>query len=234
MKARDIMTKDVVTAHPGMSVKEAAKLMIQKGISGLPVVAKSGNVVGILSEADLMHRTELGEDGSRLTWADYFVHSQDMAERFTKAHASKVHDVMARPVVSIDADAELADVADTLEDRGVKRLPVMDGDTLVGIITRRDLVKAYSRSVTKSPASKSGGAALRSVIEQKMKALPWLDISYLNMSVLDGVVRVRGYAQSKKHEDALRVLIEETPGVVAVEMSVTAGLPALNWDGQFT
>ena len=234
MKASDVMTRNVVTVHPGMSVQAAAMLMANKGISGLPVVSKDGELLGILSESDLIHRVELGSDGkTRPRWSAYFAHPEEMAKKFTKAHGGKVHDVMSRPVVYVEADADLADVADTLDDRGLKRLPVMQDGGLVGIITRRDLVRALTRVDLVPPVSKPYGAVLRKAIEQEMRALPWLDTSYLSMTVLEGVVRVRGYVQSEEHREALKVLIEGTPGVVAVEMSLTVGLPTLNWDGTF-
>jgi CBS domain-containing protein len=233
MKASDVMTKNVITAHPNMSVREAAIIIAHEKISGLPVVSENGGVLGIFSEADLIHRMELGTDGQPARWSGYFAHPEAMAEKFTKAHGMKVHDVMSRPVVSVEAEAELADVADTLDDRGLKRLPVMRDGKLVGIITRRDLVRALTRAAITSPISKPHGAALRKAIEQKMNALSWLDTSYLNMTVLDGVVRVSGYVQSEQHRDALRVLIEGTPGVAVVETSLTVGLPTLNWDGAF-
>lgn len=234
MKARDIMTKNVITADPGISVRQAAMLMAEKNISGLPVVSKNGEVLGILSEADLIRRIELGTDNRPSRWPGFFAHSEQLAEKFTKARAKVVHDVMTRQVVSVDADADVSEVAATLDDRGLKRLPVMENDALVGIITRRDLVRALSRTDSPSAGGKPSGAALRKSIEQEMKALPWLDASYLNISVLDGVVRVRGYVQSKQHRDALRVLIEGIPGVEAVETSaLTIGLPTLNWDGTY-
>lgn len=233
MKASDVMTKNVITAHPNMSVREAAMLMENRKISGLPVVSEHGEVLGILSEADLIHRMELDTDDQPARWSGYFAHPEAMAEKFTKSHGTKAHDVMARPVVSVEAEADISDVANILDDRGLKRLPVMRDSKLVGIITRRDLVRALARTTISSPVTEPHGATLRAVIDQEMKALPWLDTSYLNMTVLDGVVRVRGYVQSEQHFDALRVLIEGTPGVVTVETSLTVGLPTLNWDGVF-
>lgn len=234
MKASDVMSRDVITAQPGMTVKEAAELMAREKVSGLPVVSKDGELLGILSEADLIHRMELGTEGAPPPrWSGYFAHPEDMAKQFTKAHGHKVHDVMSRPVVSVEADADLADVANTLDDRGLKRLPVMQDGKLVGIVTRRDLVRALLRVSPEPSAATPRGAVLRKAIEQEMRALPWLDTSYLNMTVLDGVVRVRGFVQSQEHSEALRVLIEGAPGVTDVEMSLTLGLPTLNWDGTF-
>ena len=233
MKASDVMTKGVVTAHPDMTVQEVAMLMASKNVSGLPVVTRNGEVVGIVSESDLIRRVELGTDEQPAGLSRYFAHPEEWAERFTKSHGAKVHDVMSRPVVSVDANADLSDVANTLDHRGLKRVPVMQDGALVGIITRRDLVRALYQSRAMGAPSKHHGADLRKTIDAEMKKLPWLDTSYLNMTVLDDVVRVRGFVQSEQHEDALRVLIENVPGVEAVEMSLTVGLPTLNWDGTY-
>ena len=234
MKARDVMTRDVLTAYPDMTVQDAAAVMAEKHISGLPVVTKEGEVIGIISEGDLIHRAELGTGDEPANWSRYFTDPKRMAEAFAKAHGAKVRDVMTRPVHSVDVDADLHDVADALEAHRMKRVPVMSGGKLVGIIARSDLVRALSRAVvTSSPEPRQGGN-LREVIEREMKALSWLDTSYLNMTVFDGVVRLRGFVQSNEHLDALRILLEGTSGVVAVETSnVSIGTPALNWDGEF-
>ena len=234
MKAQDIMTRVVQTAAPDMTVVQAAMLMADRHISGLPVVARNGEILGIVSESDLLHREELGTDEQRTGWSAWFLKPEEMAEKFAKAHGKKVHDVMSRPVVSVEAETELADVAETLDRHHVKRAPVLRDGLLVGIIARSDIVRALSRARTSSPKPEQPGETLREAIGREMKALPWLDTSYLNMTVLDGVVRLRGYVQSEEHRHALRVLLEGLHGVVAVnDDNVTIGLPTLTWDGRF-
>mgnify|MGYP001818355052 CR=1 FL=1 len=235
MKAFDIMTEKVQTVTPDMSVLEAAALMAEKHISGLPVVSEHGEVIGIVSESDLIHRAEIGTDRQPTRWLGYFPKPEEMAEQFTKAHGHKVHDVMARPVVSVEADADITEVADTLDHYGYKRLPVMKAGTLVGIIARSDLVRALSHAEVSAAKAPRPTTPLRETIERSMKTLPWLDTSYLNMTVFDGVVRLRGYVQSEQHLEALKVLLEDVPDVVAVETQhVSVGLPSLNWDGVYS
>lgn len=230
MKASDVMTREVKIIGPDKSAQAAAKLMIDNRISGLPVVSDNGEVIGMLSESDLMHRVELGTDDKSGSWSLLFSDPSSIAEKFKKSHGRKVHDIMARPVISVDAEADLGEVADMLDFRKINRVPVMRGEQLVGIITRSDLVRAFSRADTSAVLARANVEAIHQLIDQRLKALSWLDATYLNLTILDGVVHLSGYVQSKQHLDALKILIGETPGVVATESSVAIGTPVLGLD----
>ncbi|MBU2531766.1 MAG: CBS domain-containing protein [Alphaproteobacteria bacterium] len=233
MQASDIMTKAVTAVPPDMPVQEIARLMGDKRISGVPVVAPGGHVLGMVSESDLLHRVEIGTLSGPANWTDVYTKPDEMAREFAKSHGRKAHDIMAKPVVSVQHDAELQAVAETLDHHHIKRAPVMKDGKLVGIISRSDLVRALSRTHG-APAGSvhlGDGIILKS-ISDAMRALPWIDSSYINMTVKDGIVFVRGYVQSKEHQDAVRVLIEELPGVERVETQLEVGLPTLSWDGQ--
>jgi len=106
-----------------------------------------------------------------------------------------------------------------------------EGHKLVGIIARADLVRALSRADIRSSEIKLGSGIVQQTLTDAMRELPWLNSSYINTSVKDGVVRLWGYVESDKHRDAIRILAEEIPGVERVEMDLTVGLPQLNWDG---
>lgn len=231
MKAHDVMTKNVVSIGPAATVKRAASVMAGRRISGLPVVTRDGEIIGIISESDLLHRVELGtaEPAARLT--AYFSDPEKMARAYAKAHGAQVHEVMSRPVVSVDEDAELIEVADTFDRYGIKRVPVTHAGKLAGMITRSDLVRALSRlrDAGSSPANSSG--TIHSAIMDKVRQQNWLDASYINWAVSGGRVRVSGYVPSEEQRRALKVLIEEIPGVEAVEDQLTLGIPELGWDG---
>jgi len=137
---------------------------------------------------------------------------------------------MGRPVISVDAEADLGEVADMLDFRKINRVPVMRGEQLVGIITRSYLVRAFSRADTSAVLTRANVEAIHQLIDQRLKALSWLDATYLNLTILDGVVHLSGYVQSKQHLDALKILIGETPGVVVTEPSVAIGTPVLGLD----
>jgi CBS domain-containing protein len=231
MKARDVMTKAVVKIGPDATVKRAAGVMAGHRISGLPVVTRDGEIIGIISESDLLHRVELGtaEPPARLT--AYFADPEEMARAYAKAHGAKVHEVMSRPVVSVDEDAELIEVADTFDRYKIKRVPVVSRGKIAGMITRSDLVRALSRADGAAAGSSRTAGTLHAAIMDKVRQQSWLDASYVNWSVSGGRVRVSGYVPSDEQRQSLKVLIEEVPGVESVEDQLTIGLPELGWDG---
>lgn len=235
MLASDIMTRDVATVPPDMPVQEIARLMTDKKISGVPVVSPAQGVLGMVSEADLLRRAELGTDPVPTRWSDIYAKPDVMAREFAKSHGTKAHSIMARPVVSVQHDAELQTVADTLDRHAIKRVPVMKDGKLIGIIARSDLVRAFGQT-NASPGGcvHLSNGIVHKAISDAMNDLAWLDTSYINMTVKDGVVRVSGFVQSKDHHDAVRILVEEMPGVERVETDLEVGMPTLSWDGQLT
>ena len=228
MKAHEIMTRNVVTVGPATPVQEIAALLAEKRISGVPVVTPDGTVLGILSESDLLRRTELGTERKRKWWLKFFADPDEMAREYAKSHGLKAEDIMSRQLVSVRDDAELSEIADLLEQRKVKRLPVVREGKLVGIITRGDLVRAFSRlSITRKAGTADDTALDRAVLE-KMRAQDWLDGTYINATVTDGVVALRGFIGSSDQRRALRVLIEGIDGVRGVDDQLTVGVPAGN------
>ena len=231
MKAQDVMTADVVTARPEMSVKDIAALMATKHISGLPVISKDGDVVGMVSESDLLRRTEIGTAESETALSRLLSLSVEQAKVFAKAHGKNVRNVMSRPVISVDKDSELGHVADVLDRNSIKRVPVVEGKKLVGIIARADLVRALSQADIRRADVSLGSGIIQQALRDAMSELPWLNTSYVNSSARNGLVRLWGYVETEAHRDALRVIAEEIPGVERVEAELTVGVPQLNWDG---
>ncbi len=226
MKAHEIMTRDVVAVHPETPIHSVAAQMTEKRISGVPVVNQNGKLVGIVSESDLMHRTELGTERKRKWWLSIFGDPNEIAREFAKTHGLKAQDVMSRPVVSVGEDADLKDVANTLDSQRIKRLPVVRDGKLVGIITRSDLVRALARVETTPTTAVVDDATIYANLTQRMRSQDWLETLYLNATVTDGVVELRGFINSSDQRRALRVLIEETPGVRGINDQLVLGLPA--------
>jgi CBS domain-containing protein len=229
MKAQDVMTSNVVTARPNMTVQDLAKLMAARHISGLPVTTKDGEVVGMISESDFLHRVEIGtgkneDDGGGAT-------PEERARQYAKSHGRLVSEVMSRPVIAVQPDCPLGDVADTLDRNEIKRVPVLDKGKVVGIIARSDLVRALGRMQERKGDLHLGSSIIHQTMTEAMRALPWLDTSYVNSTVKDGVVKLSGYVQSDDHRKALRALVEGIAGVARVEDNLTVGMPTLNWDG---
>lgn len=220
MKASDVMSTNVVTVAPDTPVKEIARLMTEKRISGVPVVGRDGQLVGILSETDLMHRAETGTERPRKWWLGVFQDADSLARAYAKAHGLKAGDIMSSSVVSVEASTELQQVADLLEKRKLKRVPVLENGRLVGIITRGDLVRALA-SVSAAPASQSDDRAVLKAIDRRMKEQAWVNASLIAVSVDNGIAEVRGLVPSADQQRALRILVEETPGVVGVVDKMT-------------
>lgn len=233
MKAHEIMTAKVTVIGPDASVQRAARVMAGQRIGGLPVVTRDHRVIGIISETDLVHRVELGTDGAAGRLSGYFEDPEAAAKMFAKAHGSKVHEVMSRPVISVQEDADLVEVADAFDRYGIKRVPVTNNGKLVGMITRSDLVRALSRhsgaGAGAAPLQSSG--AIHKAIMAKLREQSWLDASYLNFSVTGGRVRLAGFIPSEEQRGALRVMVEEVAGVSGVDDELIVGKPELGWDG---
>ena len=145
MKAGEIMTSPAVSVGPDATVAEIAALLFERRISAVPVV-EDGRLVGIVSEADLLHRHEIGTDGTAHSapwWLRLFAADRSI-EDYIKSHARRARDVMTPEVVSVAPDTPAAEIADVLEARRVKRVPVVEAGRLVGMVSRSDLVAALA------------------------------------------------------------------------------------------
>ena len=154
MKALDVMIRDVVTVKPDDQVAEAVKLLAEYDVSALPVVDDGNNVVGIFSEADLLHRQEIGTEKYRPWWLEAVTPASTLAGEFAKSHGRRVAEVMSTDVVSAAEDTPLGEIATMLERHRIKRVPVLRGGRLVGIVSRSNLIQALASS--RAPASGAG------------------------------------------------------------------------------
>ena len=148
-----------------------------------------------------------------------------MAREYAKAHGLKAHDIMSRYVVSVRDDAELRDVADILDSHRIKRVPVVQEGRLVGIITRGDLVRALSQVQISKAAKKIDNAALHKTLHDRIRTQSWINDSYINLTVNDGVVELWGFVVTTDQHSALRALVEETDGVSRVEDKLSVAGP---------
>ena len=225
MKARDIMTRDVVTVGPKASVQEVAALMAKHHISGIPVVAAGNRLLGIVSEGDLMERTEVGAEPRGKWWFEGFGNAQDLADRYVKAHGAIVADVMTRQVATVHPDADLGEVANVLRVHRIKRVPVVQDGKLLGIVTRSDIVGAVSGAMGPVAAKTRTDGDLQRAILECMRGESWLDTSYVNLSVAKGKASVSGLIGSAQERRALCALVEEVAGPGNVIDQLEVGLP---------
>ena len=153
MTVEQVMTRDLITVNPAMPIHQAAQLMVEHGVSGLPVVDDDGRLVGIISEGDLILRQTRRRE--RPWWHSFFENGEQLAREYQKAVGTTVGEVMTRSVVSISPVWGIETAAAIMQNRRIRRLPVVHDGRLVGIVTRADLIKALATEVGRSP---KGGA----------------------------------------------------------------------------
>ncbi|MFQ5847619.1 MAG: CBS domain-containing protein [Candidatus Methylomirabilales bacterium] len=219
MLARDVMTKEVVTATPEMTVEALTRLLLDKRVSAVPVVDVGGKVLGMVSEADLIRR--LRKPGRKKWWLAFLAESKEMAGEFIRAHGRHVEDVMNQPVVSVTEEAPVEEIARILEEEGIKRVPVVQEGRLVGIVTRRDLIRALAMRPAVAPAEAAHtDAEIHRRIFQELQRAEWLDWPAVQVTVADGIVHLWGIVGDAQIRKAVRVLVENIPGVKGVEDDV--------------
>ena len=221
MKARDVMTSPVITVKPTASVKDVARLFLKRRISGVPVVDDQGKLVGIVSEGDLVHRSEISTVQRRPWWLVLMAGDEGVAAEYIKTHAKKVADIMIRKVITSAPDAPLHEIAETLEKYGIKRLPIVGDGELVGIISRANLVQAIATSGSKLDVPLSD-TTIREKLLAHLNRQSWAHATLLNATVSGGVVDLWGFVESDTERKAIRVAAEATPGVRAVNDHMTA------------
>ncbi|WP_061166448.1 CBS domain-containing protein [Caballeronia hypogeia] len=217
MRASDIMTTSIITASPDMSVRNAAGTMVFAGISGMPVVDESGKLLGIVTEGDLMHRAELGTGvRQRAWWLELVASTSELASQYVREHARKVRDVMTTDVATITESMPVADIADLLDRRKIKRVPVMRDGKLVGVVSRANLIRALVTMAPEVPADiESGDNAIREDVLAAMAGQPWA-LARENVIVEGGTVHLWGPVVGSDEGNAIRVAAENVPGVKGV------------------
>lgn len=216
MKARDVMQQKVVTVTPEASLKDAVRLMIDRHVSGLPVVDDAGTVIGILSEGDLLRRVELGTDTSTPAWRTWFISPGREARNYVRSHARCVGEVMTMPVTCVAPDTDLAEVVALMEARRVKRLPVLEGGRIVGIITRRDLVRALEALLPPRDTRLVPDAVLRHRVVAALRGQRWTRRFPIEVNVQHGVIDLVGLVTDQREREGIRVIAENTPGAQGV------------------
>lgn len=214
MKARDVMTSDPISVAPESSVVDAARLMLDRKISGV-LVMDGGNLVGILSEGDLLRRGEIGTARHRPRWLELFAGPGKLADEYVRLSGRKVHEVMTPLVQTIPEDVDLEEVVRSMESNGVKRLPVMRGNAVVGIITRSDLVRAFVKA-PRQPPQHCSDEEIRKRLFAELQKQHWAPLGTIDVSVDKAVVTLSGAVLDDRQRNALEVAAENIPGVSAV------------------
>jgi CBS domain-containing protein len=199
MKTSEIMTRDVVAIGPDTPVRDAIRLMLERRVSGLPVVDDAGKLTGILTEGDLLRRRETGTERQRRPWLEFLIGPGRLAEDYVKTHGRRVAEVMSHEVVTTTPDTPVGEIVRLMERQHVKRLPVLDGDVLVGIVSRADLMRAVAGILDHEETPPSGDDAIRErVLAELERARGWAPRSGVKVIVKDGVVELNGAILEEK------------------------------------
>ncbi|MGE0748630.1 MAG: CBS domain-containing protein [Rhodospirillales bacterium] len=219
LKAKDIMTAPVVTATPETTVREIAETLLKRHISAMPVVDEKNQVVGVVSEGDLIRRAEIGTDQRhRSWWLDLFADPAAEAADYAKSHGLRARDVMSRKVITVGPDATLVDIAEILEKHHIKRVPVLENGRLAGIVSRANLLQGLAMSAAKPlEAATADDNAIRERIVAALAREPWASVGTTNVTVAKGVVEFWGTVGSAEEMRASRVLAEGVAGVKSVD-----------------
>ena len=215
MRAHQIMTKPVATVAPDATIVDAANIMLDRHISGLPVVDASGKLVGIVSEGDLIRRTEIGTGRRRGRWLQFILGPGKSASDFVHEHGRRIAEVMTESPVTITEDTSLADIADLMERKNVKRLPVLRGDEVVGMITRANLLQAVASLAHQVPDPTADDDHIRSRIVHAIEKTDWCP-SGLNVIVRDRIAHLSGVILDEEARQAAVVAAENVEGVTKV------------------
>jgi CBS domain-containing protein len=221
MKAADVMVANVITVGPDASVAEAADVLLANRISGVPVVGRHGELIGIVSEGDLIRRAETGTQHRRSWWLEVLIGSRPLAADYVKSHALKVADIMTREVVTAGLDTPLRDIATLMEKNSIKRLPIVKNGKVIGIVSRANLVQAVaSRWKRNEQRPVVDDLTIREEVMARLDAEPWTRFNSVNVIVQDATVELWGIVDSETAKQAARVAAEITPGVRAVHDNV--------------
>ena len=212
MRAHQVMTRAVISVSPDTSIVEAANIMLKRHVSGLTVVGATGKLVGVVSEGDFIRRSEIGTGRKRGRWLKFILGSGRSASDFVHEHGRKVSEVMTTSPVTITEDMALAEIVDLMERNNVKRLPVVHGDKVVGIVSRANLLQAVAGLARDVPDPTADDDHIRSRIIDAMEKNDWCPFG-LNVIVRDGIVHLSGTITDERARQAAVVAAENVEGV---------------------
>lgn len=216
MKAKDVMTEDVVSVREDASVESIARLLLQRRISAVPVTDGDGRPVGIVSEDDLMRRPEASTERRPSWWLELLQGPDERAAQYIKSHGLVARDVMTRHPFTVSENAPLEKVASLLEQEHVKRVPVLRGGKMVGIVSRADLLHALAAGAKwPAPRAKAARPSRKEVIRSIREA--GLPLGLVNVVLEGSVVHLWGGTQSKTQRDAIALAAKRSPGVRGVK-----------------
>lgn len=215
MRAHQIMTRSVVTVTPETTILKAANIMLQRQVSALPVLDTAGRLVGLVSEGDLIRRIEIGTQRKRGRWLKLLLGPGRAATDFVHEHGRKVAEVMTPDPFTVTEDTTLEQIVESMEVNGVKRLPVMRGNQLVGIVSRANLLQAVASLAREIPDPTADDDHIRRRIIDVLERSDWRPIGF-GVVVREGIVHLSGIITEERSRQAAIVAAENISGVKKV------------------
>jgi CBS domain-containing protein len=215
MRAHQIMTRSVITVTPETPIVEAANIMLQRHLSGLPVVNTAGKLIGIISEGDFIRRSEIGTQRKRGRWLKLILGPGKAATDFVHEHGCKVAEIMTPEPLTITEDTALEEIAQVMEKNNVKRLPVIRGDKIVGIVSRANLLQAVASLARQIPDPTADDDHIRNRVIDALEKNDWCPFG-LSVIVREGIVHLSGVITEERSRQAAIVGAENVSGVKKV------------------
>ena len=212
MRVRDVMTYGAIGVPATATLTEAVETLLRARVSALLVFDASNGLAGILSEGDLLRRAELGTARDRAPWLDFLLSGGKLAESYARSHGRRVSEIMTADVLTIGEDAELSEGIDCMLNNKVRRLPVLRGDKVVGVVSRSDLLKALLAALPKVARTQSDDA-IKVAIKAELDKRGWAPRATVGVDVANGVVTYTGSLTDERLRDGLKVIAENTDGV---------------------
>jgi CBS domain-containing protein len=213
MKVGEIMTETVISVRPSDRVTDAVRMMLDNRISGLPVISDAGQLVGIISEGDLLRRIETGTTRKRPRWLEFLMSPGRLADEYAHTHGRRVDEIMTPNVTTVTESSSLGALVQLMERRGIKRVPVVRDGKVVGIVTRANLMHAVAALQDSGEPPLVADTALRRHILDDIRREPWGPRYSVNVVVRNGRVDLWGSLFDERDRKALRVIVENAPGV---------------------
>ncbi|MFZ5780574.1 MAG: CBS domain-containing protein [Pseudomonadota bacterium] len=219
MRASKVMTRAVVTIPADATVYAAADILLGARVSGAPVVDADGKMVGIVSEADLMNRPEIGTVPGK-SWLERLLADDARSARdYVRSHSHHVVDVMTKPVVSAREDAPLVEIARLMKKHRIRRVPIVREGVVVGIVSRSNLLQGLLAREPQPAAGTTSDDDVRHAIFAELARHSW-GLGVTNAVVDRGAVHLWGHVDSAAAREAIRITVENIPGVRRVANNV--------------
>jgi CBS domain-containing protein len=211
-----VTTSPVLTIEAESPLLQAVQIMLARNISGLPVVDKQGKLVGMVTEGDLLRRAETATQRRRPRWLEYLIGPGRLADEYTRSHGRKVDDVMTPDPMTVTEQTPLDEVVRIMEKHRIKRLPVMRGRDLVGIVSRANLLHGLAGIAREIKPASASDQAIREQLMGELRRQTWAPSALINVVVKDGVVELWGTITDERERQAIIVAAENVAGVKAV------------------